>query len=222
MSKINLEIIDTDKGFQILDIFLDCDGIISPNQLQEIQLPENIDYTKGILINGKGPIFLYAHLVHLCHPAAYAAVFDPRYGGVVVQRHKPESPLLGEIIPIEKITPYLKKKEPKKKVKIIKEPDVRIIAFLGPPHSGKSVLMNHLRLALRNNMPSEQFQNEFFIVKGCPDGEGDWSSESDSSIVKKIRNKNAFSDEFVKRVCEEIDSLTKTKKMLFVDCGGSA
>lgn len=219
MSRIKLSLINTDKDYQILDIFLDSDGLISPEQLNEIELPEDIDYTKGIVINGKAPIWLYAHLVHLCHISAFVAVFDPRLGAVIVQRHLPGDPALGGIIPLQDLLQYFKNKETQKKSKKVVNNDIKVIAFLGPPHSGKTVLMNHLRLALRNRKP-KFYQNDFFILRACPDGEGDWFAEADNNISKTIRFKNAFNDEFVDKVCSQLSGLKKTKKILFVDCGG--
>jgi len=48
-------------------------------------------YTKGIVISGRGPIWLFGTLIHEFHPAKWVACFDPRLGGgVVVQSHDPE------------------------------------------------------------------------------------------------------------------------------------
>jgi CRISPR-associated protein Csx3 len=56
--------------------------------------------SKGVILSGKGPIWLYAFLAHYYHPTAWVATFDPRYmGGVVVQSHKVNLKP-GDIIPV--------------------------------------------------------------------------------------------------------------------------
>ncbi|MCT7948546.1 CRISPR-associated ring nuclease Crn3/Csx3 [Ancylothrix sp. C2] len=67
------------------------DGIITPKDLQQLQLPKGIDSTKGIVVEGKGPIWLYAYLTHECHTTAWVGCYDPRLGGaVVVESHSGE------------------------------------------------------------------------------------------------------------------------------------
>jgi CRISPR-associated protein Csx3 len=62
-------------------------GIITPGDLKGLKLPEGIDYSQGIVIEGKAPIWLYGYLVHECHPAAWVGCYDPRLGAVVVSTH---------------------------------------------------------------------------------------------------------------------------------------
>lgn len=63
------------------------------------EIGRDIPAGDGVVISGRGPIWLYAALVHHYHPAAWVATFDPRLGGgVVVERHTHDSPALGEII----------------------------------------------------------------------------------------------------------------------------
>src|SRR5205807_430606 len=56
----------------------------------------------GLVLSGKGPLWLYGRLVHLAHAFAWVAVYDPQLsGGVVVMRHRSGAPLLGEVVPLE-------------------------------------------------------------------------------------------------------------------------
>lgn len=64
-------------------------GIITPADLKELKLPGGIDYSQGIAIEGKAPIWLYGYLVHECHPSAWVGCYDPRLGIVVVATHTP-------------------------------------------------------------------------------------------------------------------------------------
>lgn len=46
---------------------------------------------KGVVLNGRGPIWLYGYLIHFYHPSKFVAVYDPRINGaVIVQSHSPE------------------------------------------------------------------------------------------------------------------------------------
>lgn len=65
-------------------------GIIIPADIQGIKLPGNVDYSQGIVLEGKGPIWLYGCLVHECHAAAWVGCYDPRLGAIVISTHSPD------------------------------------------------------------------------------------------------------------------------------------
>ncbi len=222
MSKsFKIDLIDTEQNFQILNIELLNNGVLHTDDIRDIRLPESIDWSKGVVINGRSPIWLYAVLVHECHIAAWVAVYSPRDGGaVVVQSHREDAPQTGDIIPNHLIIEYLKRAENKKKETSRNIRSRKVIAFVGPPHSGKSVLINLLSKVLSNSMTLESFNKDFYLIRACPDGEGSWSSEVDESISKIIRYKNDFDDEFVEKICTTIENLKQEKSLIFVDCGG--
>jgi len=85
------------------------------------------------------------------------------------------------------------------------------IAIGGPPHSGKSVLVHSLTQALR------RLQIEHYVLRACPDGEGDWSNEAPAELVEQIRDKGKFTKLFVDRVCRD---LARRNLPLLVDVGG--
>jgi CRISPR-associated protein Csx3 len=81
--------------------------VLDPAALPAIGLPQELDPYRhlGLMLSGKGPLWLYGHLVHLAHVFAWVAVYDPRLsGGVVVMRHTARAPQLGEIIPFAEDT----------------------------------------------------------------------------------------------------------------------
>lgn len=86
------------------------------------------------------------------------------------------------------------------------------IAIGGPPHSGKTVLMGLLRALL----PREKF----VVVEAAPDGEGitGWSFEGDPELVKAVRRKGKFLEEFVNWVCDSVRN--STMPLTLVDLGG--
>jgi len=201
---ININLIDTKQNFQILDVKLQ--GTITPNDLKTLRIPATRSQ-KGLIINGRTPIWLSAYLHSLYKDKTWLAQYDPRFGAIITQA-KDRKQLL-KIIPNSKIVVYLT--APQK--------GQAIIAILGPPHSGKSVFLYALFKELLES-DFEYFNNQAFIIKGAPDGEGLWSSEISQSLVKRIRYKNQFSNNFVQNVIKHINSIRKTKSLIFIDCGG--
>ena len=73
--------------------------LIRYQELNTISLPPNLDRRRGLVISGKGPVWLYAFLVHLAHEFAWVAVNDPRLGGgITVMNHLPDGPSPGTLI----------------------------------------------------------------------------------------------------------------------------
>ncbi len=84
----------------------------------------------------------------------------------------------------------------------------------GPPHAGKSVLFHSLTQALRERGIRHH------AIRACPDGEGNWSQESDQNTVSQIRIKldGSWPDSFVKRTCQDLEHRCLP---FLVDVGGN-
>ncbi len=68
-------------------VYFELNDIIGPEILKNLT-PPKVDGRKGVVLSGRGPIWLYAYLTHYYHPTAYVAVYDPRLGkGVVIETH---------------------------------------------------------------------------------------------------------------------------------------
>ncbi|MGB3974902.1 MAG: CRISPR-associated ring nuclease Crn3/Csx3 [bacterium] len=77
--------------------------LIKPSDLAETDLPAGLENHRnlGLIISGRGPIWLYAHLVHRAHPFAWVAVYDPRLNSsIVVMNHIPDGPAVGTLVPV--------------------------------------------------------------------------------------------------------------------------
>lgn len=86
------------------------------------------------------------------------------------------------------------------------------LAVVGPPHSGKSVLVGLLRSLLP--------RDKFVIVEGAPDGEGScgWSTDAHQEVTKAIRRKGKFLPEHIKWVSDYIRNTRMP--VTLVDLGG--
>jgi len=90
----------------------------------------------------------------------------------------------------------------------------------GPPQSGKSVLREGLKQAIRA-IPNAPYP---YIITGCPDGEGAWfqqTVETNPDLAKacKAAYKGKFTPEFVARVAASVYNCPLP--LTLVDIGGS-
>ncbi|MDY6856511.1 MAG: CRISPR-associated ring nuclease Crn3/Csx3 [Thermodesulfobacteriota bacterium] len=61
--------------------------VISPEDLVGLS-PPKVDGGKGVILSGRGPIWLYCFLTHFYHSTTFIATYDPRFGGaVIVESH---------------------------------------------------------------------------------------------------------------------------------------
>jgi CRISPR-associated protein Csx3 len=70
-------------------VHFELQHIILPEILKKLT-PPKVDNKKGVVLSGRGPIWLYCFLTHFYHPTKFIAVYDPRIGGgVIVETHTP-------------------------------------------------------------------------------------------------------------------------------------
>ncbi len=81
----------------------------------------------------------------------------------------------------------------------------------GPPHSGKSVLVYSLTQALRERGVPH------YVLRACPDGEGDWTNEMEQDDAQTIRVKGQYSPAFI---AEAVRYVKQRQLPLLVDVGG--
>jgi CRISPR-associated protein Csx3 len=92
---ITFNVIET-ENYSLIQF--NIEGVLSPSILKEV-VPPKINNKKGVIISGRGPIWLYAWMVHQYHPSSWIAVYDPRIGAVVTPTHSPAHQV-GDIIEI--------------------------------------------------------------------------------------------------------------------------
>jgi len=71
---------------------------VTPDILEKLN-PPKVNSAKGVILSGRGPIWLYCYLVHHYHPTKFIATYDPRIGAVIVQSHS-RNYKVGEIIEV--------------------------------------------------------------------------------------------------------------------------
>ena len=87
------------ENFTIVE-FIIPNGIIEPNELNELKIPQ-VNPKKGVILSGRGPVWLHSYLAHEYHPCKWVAHFDPRLGGGIVAQSHVKEVKEGDIIPIE-------------------------------------------------------------------------------------------------------------------------
>lgn len=77
---------------------------IEPSILKDLNPPDPIKEKfndKGVVLSGRGPIWLYAFLTHVYHPTKFIATYDPRLGGAVIVESHNRDYSVGTVIPLE-------------------------------------------------------------------------------------------------------------------------
>lgn len=72
---------------------------IEPDLLRNLK-PPVVDGRKGVLLSGKGPVWLYGFLVHCYHAHPWVAVYDRRGGTAVVVESHVADVVTGDAIPL--------------------------------------------------------------------------------------------------------------------------
>ncbi len=105
MPAIELTIIShhTKEGLPYQHLHFDLttpDRLVQPEDLRAIAFPTEVQWSQGVAIEGRGPIWLYGYLVHECHPAAWVGCYDTRLGIVIVSTHS-RSVSVGQVLAID-------------------------------------------------------------------------------------------------------------------------
>jgi CRISPR-associated protein Csx3 len=67
-------------------VHFELENPIKPEELKNLEIP-SVNPRKGVIISGRGPIWLHCFLAHKYHHTKFVAIYDPRIGAVVVQSH---------------------------------------------------------------------------------------------------------------------------------------
>lgn len=99
MINFNLKIQD-----QYAVVSFSLEEAVTPDLLQHLLAPdmvkENFSH-KGVILSGRGPVWLYCFLTHFYHPTKFVATYDPRLQGAVVVESHGSDYKVGDVIPID-------------------------------------------------------------------------------------------------------------------------
>jgi CRISPR-associated protein Csx3 len=77
--------VNEEKEFTLISF--EMSDILVPEDLATITPPE-VNGAKGVVLSGRGPIWLYCFLTHFYHPTKFIATYDPRLeGAVIIESH---------------------------------------------------------------------------------------------------------------------------------------
>ncbi|MFG6098460.1 CRISPR-associated ring nuclease Crn3/Csx3 [Leptothoe sp. ISB3NOV94-8A] len=197
-------------AYQLVTIELvSRDRIIEPQELATLRLPAGLDPRKGVVLSGRAPVWLYAYLVHECHPTVWVACFDPRLGAVVTTTHS-KLVSVGQVLPLEDLNLGVPSIQPDKL-----GPALLVV---GPPDSGKSVLSHQLFVTLVKDYP------DVYLQRAQWDGEGNWTLELSENASEreafKLANKGTLTERFFPYQGQAIRNLRQQKSLVIVDAGG--
>ena len=194
MKNINASFITiNNEDFQVLNI--EISGQLDVDEINSVVLPHGFDSCKGIVLNGPLSLWLTLKYYVLCESLDWSwfAVFYPQANAAVIIKSKEENKKVGEKISFDLFKDFLPKSEKPKKPKKSENSISKVIALIGPPHSGKSVFLTLLEKKLLNKIGSE-YKSQFDVFRACTDGEGDHTYSTKKETREIIRKKNTFDD----------------------------
>lgn len=203
---------------------IERDGLLDPQSLLDQGLPAPPATNRPVVLFGSGPIWLFVYLQALAAEAGWLAVGDPTRGAVVVRSRTPGVEP-GQVIPMSDILAVsgIATSLPPTVSAAPIEPDgegVRVVALVGPPHSGKSVFFLHLWKTLEQVLGSQLLHDHVFFQTTVPDGEGKWVAGLDSQVLGILRRKGPFTMEFARQSGDALRGLRQSKRLVVADLGG--
>lgn len=158
--------------------------LISPQALEPLCLPPDLDLDREVILFGQAPIWLYSRLVTLCRAAPWIACYNVQMKQCVVIHSRVSDVAVGDgFTPNWHQTP------------------APAILIGGPPDSGKSVFSYALRQRLIAQHPTQQV----FLHRANWDGEGNWAYETQNS--KRV-------DQLVQRNERRIHEAEETQSLI--------
>jgi CRISPR-associated protein Csx3 len=194
------------------NVTADGDKIVKDTAAQLEQLYASGKLKGNLLkINGRASVLSSYVIAHkLAHLYGTIALFDPKIGDKGLDRYivaisHGEDYRVGDTFDIE----YNQK------------PNIKVV-LCGPPNTGKTVLRDGLKQTISqiDNAP-----NDFFVISGCPDGDGAWFSETARNNEKRAKElKKAYKANFTPKFAQDKAEVLRAIKnsLLLFDVGGES
>lgn len=104
--KIKQKIFFHIKSFSLAGVKQTVTGIrfllpdnMEPKELHNIE-PPRVDGRKGIVLSGRGPIWLYGYMVHHFHPHPWVATYERRENAAIIFESHVPGIAPGDILPL--------------------------------------------------------------------------------------------------------------------------
>jgi CRISPR-associated protein Csx3 len=201
---------------------IELSGFIEPSALEGHGLAARLSSERPVVFFGRAPVWLFGHLAALVPDHPWVACGAADHGAIVV-RSNLESMPVGHVIPMELLLPLAARAgAPVATISTTESPAPasRVVAIVGPPHSGKTVFLGTLYSALEQRFESKPFWNDVFFVSSAPDGEGKWSAQIPQRYADILRRKGAFTMDFAERSGRRLNALRQSKRLVVADLGG--
>lgn len=175
---------------------------ILPSVLSSLELPQDLNLSRGVILWGSAPIWLYSYLITKCHQAPWVGCYSVRDGVIIVASRTP------------KFTPG-------DRFSLVAKLSCPAILIGGPPKSGKSVLSRALDLTLE----SKGLKNTIHLHRAQWDGEGDWFADMENrnlakALSKQYRGKPVNPQAFFQTQGRIVDEIRQAMNLVLVDFGG--
>ncbi|MFW6457303.1 MAG: CRISPR-associated protein Csx3 [Planctomycetota bacterium] len=181
-----------------------CEGVPrsrhAPGDLVDLELLRNVDPEVGVVVSGRAPTWMYAHLFNRLACTPWTGSFDPGEAAAIIVRSRTALMEVGERIEVPEE---------------LHEP-VPAVLVVGPANSGKSVFHHTLSRVLRSEMRG------IYAERAHWDGEGDYTYELQEGRREQFRqnNKGQYTANIFDYYARRISNLRRTQSLVLVDVGG--
>lgn len=192
-------------------VSVDGDQIVrdAKAQLQHLIASGQLSGGKLLKVNGRSTALASSVMaIELAHLYGAIAVFDPKLGASGLDRYivtisHTQDYQVGDTIDVER--------DHCQTVKVV---------LCGCPNTGKTIFRDGLKQAVLNRVDAPE---DFYVISGCPDGDGCWFSETAQNYPElakqlKAEYKAKFTPEFAAAKARDIEA-NKNSLLLF-DVGG--
>jgi len=191
---------------------VDGDQIVRDAKVQLQQLMDSGQLPGGkqlLKINGRATVLAsFVLALELSHLYSAIALFDPKLGTLSLDRYivsisHTQDYQVGDTIDVER--------DRYQTVKVV---------VCGCPNTGKTIFRDGLKEAIQKRVDAPE---DFYVISGCPDGDGCWFSETAQNYPElakqlKAEYKAKFTPEFAIAKAKDIE-VNKNSLLLF-DVGG--
>ncbi len=199
-------------GYQLLEMLaVPRSQPVQPADLQTLELPDDLDLSRGVILFGAMPNWVYGALIDRCKTAPWLGCYAALEGGVIV---------------IHSQIPNL---QPGDRCPIVYNPSpCPAVLIGGPPNSGKSVLSK----ALLNSLRQARGDRRIYLHRANWDGEGNWTHETnDKALIQRliVQNERRIHErpDAAQRLqpyfdyhSQAVENLRKLADFVLVDVGG--